>query len=59
MSPLGDDVVLRLDRVTKVYSQVTVLQELSLDVRRGEFLTILGPSGSGKTTVLQLVAGIV
>lgn len=59
MSPLTDDAVLRLDRVTKVYGQATVLQELSLDVRRGEFLTILGPSGSGKTTVLQIIAGIV
>lgn len=58
MPPLGEDVVLRLDRVTKVYNQFTVLRELSLDVRRGEFLTILGPSGSGKTTVLQLIAGI-
>ncbi|MEX2697379.1 ABC transporter ATP-binding protein [Rhizobium mongolense] len=43
--------------VTKKYGAVTALTELSLSVRRGEFLTILGPSGSGKTTALMLLAG--
>ena len=32
---------------------------MSLEVRRGEFLTLLGPSGSGKTTLLMMVAGFV
>jgi spermidine/putrescine ABC transporter ATP-binding subunit len=49
----------RLVRVTKRYRSTVALEDLSLDVRRGEFLCLLGPSGGGKTTVLRLVAGLV
>ncbi len=39
-------------------TQVTPLEDLHLDVPRGEFLALMGPSGSGKTTLLNLIAGI-
>src|SRR5438270_3585351 len=38
--------------------EIKVLQDLTLDVREAEFLTLMGPSGSGKTTLLNLIAGL-
>ncbi|HSV81826.1 MAG TPA: ABC transporter ATP-binding protein [Ramlibacter sp.] len=44
--------------VTKTYDGTAlVVRDLDLDIRRGEFLTLLGPSGSGKTTTLMMLAG--
>ena len=46
------------DRVSKTYDgRVDVVKSLSLELERGEFLTLLGPSGSGKTTSLMMLAG--
>ncbi len=47
-----------IDRVGKAYGNTTVLRDVSLDVKDGEFFTILGPSGSGKTTILRIIAGL-
>jgi putative spermidine/putrescine transport system ATP-binding protein len=41
----------------KAYGDVVALERLDLDIRAGEFFTMLGPSGSGKTTTLRLIAG--
>src|SRR3954453_21201850 len=41
----------------KTYGDVVALEHLDLEVRSGEFFTLLGPSGSGKTTTLRLIAG--
>ena len=45
--------------VTKVYDNgVMALGPLDLDVRKGEFVSLLGPSGCGKSTALRLIAGL-
>jgi ABC-type Fe3+/spermidine/putrescine transport system ATPase subunit len=50
---------LELRQLAKSYGEVQALRGVNLNVRRGEFLTVLGPSGSGKTTILKLVAGFI
>src|SRR5438874_5894443 len=54
--------LVQIDHVTKVYKrdefEVPVLNGVTLDVVRGDFLALMGPSGSGKTTLLNLIAGI-
>lgn len=49
--------VIQLVGVTKSYKSLNVLKPVDLDIRDGEFLTILGPSGSGKTTILRMIGG--
>jgi ABC-type Fe3+/spermidine/putrescine transport system ATPase subunit len=50
--------VLRLVEVTKRFGAIAAVEGVSLDVRRGEVLTLLGPSGCGKTTTLRMVIGL-
>ncbi|WP_404438473.1 ABC transporter ATP-binding protein [Bradyrhizobium daqingense] len=54
-----DSAEIEFRRVTKTYGAIAAIEDVSLAVRGGEFLTILGPSGSGKTTALMLLAGFV
>ncbi|QIM22960.1 ABC transporter ATP-binding protein [Phycicoccus sp. HDW14] len=46
-----------LTRVSRFYGDVAAVDDLSLTVHRGEFLSLLGPSGCGKTTTLRMIAG--
>ncbi|MFO1038310.1 MAG: ABC transporter ATP-binding protein [Geminicoccaceae bacterium] len=52
--------IVSIDRLTKTYaSGLPALQEVSLDISRGEIFALLGPNGAGKTTLINIVCGIV
>ncbi|MBQ8673563.1 MAG: polyamine ABC transporter ATP-binding protein [Bacteroides sp.] len=51
------DCIISVEHVSKHFGEKTVLDDVNLYVRKGEFVTILGPSGCGKTTLLRLIAG--
>ena len=48
-----------ISKVSKRYGGVAALEKVDLEIREGEFLTLLGPSGCGKTTTLRLIAGFI
>ena len=49
--------IIEVNGITKVFDGVTVIDNLSLGIRKGQFVTLLGPSGCGKTTLLRIIAG--
>ena len=51
------DTLVQMSAITQRYGSLTVLDRVSLDITRGEFLVLLGPSGSGKTTLLNILGG--
>lgn len=51
------NVIIRLESITKKFDEQVVLKNLTLNVEKNEFLTLLGPSGCGKTTTLRLIGG--
>ena len=54
-----NDIILHVDHMTKNFGDLSVLNDVSFDVHRGEFLCIVGPTGCGKTTFLNLLVKLI
>ncbi|MBQ6477168.1 MAG: ABC transporter ATP-binding protein [Bacilli bacterium] len=55
---MENNVIVKLDSITKQFGNKKILKNISLDIYEGEFLTFLGPSGCGKTTILRIISGL-
>ena len=49
--------IIEIKNISKTFEDLKVLDDLSLDIKKNEFVTFLGPSGCGKTTTLKIIAG--
>jgi ABC-type Fe3+/spermidine/putrescine transport system ATPase subunit len=57
VAPATGDSAVEIRGVSKWFGEVTALDNVSFDIRRGEFFSLLGPSGCGKTTLLRMIGG--
>ena len=55
---MKDNVIVKLENVSKKFGNTSVIKNISLDIYEGEFITFLGPSGCGKTTLLRTISGL-
>ncbi|MCL2570461.1 MAG: ABC transporter ATP-binding protein [Firmicutes bacterium] len=51
------ETIIELKNLVKVFGKQTVVDDINLKIKKGEFVTLLGPSGCGKTTILRMIAG--
>lgn len=51
--------ILEVKKLTKNYNNLQVLNEVSFNINKGEFVSIIGPSGCGKTTLLKIISGLI
>ena len=52
-----NDVILDICNITKAFDDKVIIDDLSFQIKRNEFITLLGPSGCGKTTTLRIIGG--
>ena len=50
--------IIRLENITKTFGKVVANRNVSMDIQRGEILSVLGENGCGKTTLMNMIAGI-
>ena len=51
------ETIIKIENLAKAFGEKVILDNINLDIKRGEFVTLLGPSGCGKTTLLRMLAG--
>ena len=56
---MNDNIIVSLKNINVSYDENSILENLNLDIKDKEFLTLLGPSGCGKTTILRTIAGFI
>ena len=54
----SDEHIIQLKNVTKIFDGVTVIDKMNMNIKKGEFVTLIGPSGCGKSTTLRMLAGL-
>ena len=57
MSPTEKHSIIEINNVTKDFGSVRALNGVSMQIKQGEFFSLLGPSGCGKTTLLRMISG--
>lgn len=55
---ISDDIVVRCEGLTKIYSEITALENLNLEIPRGHVFGYIGHNGAGKTTTIRILAGL-
>lgn len=55
---MNGNVKIRIENLTKKWGKIVGIENLNLEINRGDFITLLGPSGCGKTTTLRSIAGL-
>ncbi|MBI4832706.1 MAG: ABC transporter ATP-binding protein, partial [Candidatus Lindowbacteria bacterium] len=58
MTLQGDNPIIQIKSLTKVFGRTRAIDDLSLEVQKGEFFCFLGPNGAGKTTTIKILAGL-
>jgi ABC-type Fe3+/spermidine/putrescine transport system ATPase subunit len=53
----AEETIIRIENVTKTFGHFKAIDNISLDIPKGSFTTLLGPSGCGKTTLMRIIAG--
>ena len=54
-----DDVILKMQHISKTYGGIKALDNVELEVQRGEILCLLGENGAGKSTLMKILSGVV